>query len=137
MTQIWPITVTLLAPNWVDGLLIPDQPTIITTFASRSESRLRISSVPTSAEMTAWFNPIAYPAVTALTNFYQLVGTFEDFTLPSGSPNFFAAGCPADREAMYRAASPTGRWRFKSPPVLNEIELRMQQAVCTLVSSID
>ncbi len=134
MTQVFPITAGLRAPDWAEGLVVGDQPTVNKIFASRSESRLRLSSVQSGAEFQASWAPLLYPALSELLAFWQLVGTHEDFTLPA---SFFATGCPVDRATLYRNASPTGRWRFKQAPTLNEIELRVQQCIITLVACID
>lgn len=136
MTQIYPVNATLKAPDWIDGLVIGNQPVVTNQFQSKSESRLRLSSVPAEAEIVLYYNLLLSPALNALLTFYQLVGTFEDFTLPT-APNFFATGCPAWKETLYRSASPLSKWRYKDRPVLTEMDMDQTMVVCQLISCVD
>jgi hypothetical protein len=134
VTQVWPITANLRAPDWASDPIVGEQPIAINTFASKSESRLRLSSVQVGGEFTITWAPALYPLVSELLAFHRLVGQFEDFTLPAG---FFVSACPAARAQLYLDLSPTGRWRFKSQPALNEIELRVQQCFVSLIACTD
>lgn len=137
MTQIYPVTVTLPAPDWIEGLIVGDQPVVTNQFQSRAESRLRLSSVISQAEMTIYHNRlVSGTSLDAFLAFFKLVGTFEDFTLPT-TPNFFATGCPAGREALYRGQSPLGKWRFKDKPVVDDLDLSTYFVVAQLISCVD
>lgn len=133
MTVPFP-TSTVRPPDWIDNLKLGAPATITQTFSSGAESRLQVSAVEVGASFDCYWNPIVYPEINLILNFWRSVGTVEDITLPN---DFFIAGCPPDRAALYRAASPTGRWRFKAQPELQEIDLFRQQMIAMLVACVD
>lgn len=119
MPQVFPVTTNTPAPNWVSDLVWPDVPIVSKTMANGMQSRLRLTTQISGAEMSVLWSPITYVRVQALIDFFNLVGQWDTFTLPVG----FWVGVPAARITQYTNASPSGNWRFKEIPKLTEIEI--------------
>lgn len=118
MPQVFPITANTPAPNWVSDLVWPDVPIIERVMSNGMQSRLRLTSIPSGAEMSIMWAPVTYIRVQALLDFFNLVGRWDSFTLPAG----FWVSVPASRVTQYTGASPSGNWRLKEFPKLTEIE---------------
>ncbi len=134
MPQLFPTSPLFPAPNWIDNFKPGSTPSVNQSLSNKTISRLRISEIQSGAEFTASWNGINYDLVQTFLRFWQLVDTWNSFSLPM---EFWDLNMPTTKRDIIIAASPTGYWQFKEIPKFEDYNLKDQAITAIFVGVIN
>jgi hypothetical protein len=134
MPQIFPITPTFPAPNWIEDPQLSSAASARTKFLNGADSVLRLTDTQAGGSLMVKWDEISDVALAEFLIFWQLVDTIDSFTLPTA---FFRPEWPAARVANYRSLSATGFWRFNEKPKWGELNLHSHMLSAVIVSSLN
>lgn len=133
MPEVFPITATLVAPNWIDEPQLSGAAHATTQFLNGAVSTLRYTDTQTGGELLCHWDGVDDDFLAEFLGFWRLVDMIDSFTLPAA---FFRPEWLSGRVANYRAASPTGNWKFRQKPKILDLNLHSYQITATIVASI-
>lgn len=133
MVQIFPVTTTLPAPNWVDEPKLSIAASAKTKMLNGAVSTLRFSDTQSGGSLVIHWDEITDTQLSELMTFWRLVDTVESFTLPTA---FWRTEWLAGRVANYQAISATGLWRFREEPKWVDLNLHSYQIMATIEASL-
>jgi hypothetical protein len=134
MPFAFPLNPAFPPPDWIDSPVLPESASIETKFLNKSRSVLRISEVQADAEMTARWEMLSYAHVARFRQFWNQVETRESFLLPDA---WWPVAIPGEIKNFYATLSPTGYWRFRERPVVDDRSFLQPTIVAILKGEID
>jgi hypothetical protein len=97
-------------------------------------SRLRLSTIQVGAEFTATWQRVTLTQInTTFMPFWRSVDLWDDFTFGT---TWWNTSCPVGLKTLIEGCSPTGRWMFAEPPVIQEISTGLHYSVAARIKGV-